>query len=88
MTNRCFHKVIDTLLLLYKSNVKLPASNISISSRILDSFKYSSYFNNYLGALDRTHVEMHVLVDLQRKLGNKLTYGSSCRLYYSISTNK
>jgi hypothetical protein len=50
---------------LYKSNIKLPTSNISISSRILDSFKYSLYFNNYLGTLDRIYIEIYILVKLQ-----------------------
>jgi hypothetical protein len=41
---RCFHEVIDALLLLYKSNVKLPSSDISVSTRISDNSKTFAEF--------------------------------------------
>jgi hypothetical protein len=68
---RCFHEVIDALLLLYKSNVKLPSSDISVSTRISDNSKYSPYFNDCLGALDGTHVEMYVPIELQPRHRNR-----------------
>ena len=69
----CFYNVIDALLILYKSNVNLPSSTdeLTISSRITDSYKYTPYFDNCLGALDRTHIEMHISTELQPRFRNR-----------------
>ena len=60
-----FYDIVDSLLLLYKSNVKLPTNNTPISTKIINSFKFEPYFSDCLEALDKTHVEMHVPTELQ-----------------------
>ena len=60
-----FHEVVNALLVLYKSNCKLPLENTPISTRISDNFKYTPYFDDCLGALDGTHIEMHIPIELQ-----------------------
>ena len=59
-----FHDVVDSLLLLYKSNVKLPTNNTTTSTKITNSSKFEPYFSDCLGALDGTHVEMHIPIEL------------------------
>ena len=63
----CFHDVINALLILYKSNVNLLSSidELTTSSRITDSCKYTPYFNDCLGALNGTHIELHIPTELQ-----------------------
>jgi hypothetical protein len=66
-----FHEVIDALLLLYKSNCTLPYNTLTTPTRISESFKYSPYFNDCLGALDGTHIEMHIPLELQPRYRNR-----------------
>ena len=67
----CFHEVITALNILYKSNCVLPQSNTPISSKILDNYRFAPYFGDCLGALDGTHVEMHVPTALQPRYRNR-----------------
>jgi len=67
----CFHEVFDALLILYKSNVNLPLQDEPIASRIIDDSKYTPYFDDCLGALDGTHVEMHIPIELQPRYRNR-----------------
>ena len=71
--NRAFHEVIDALLILYQSNVTLPSSDaLQIPlSQIANSFKYSPYFDDCLGALDGTYVEMYIPIELQPRYRNQ-----------------
>ncbi len=69
---RLFHEVIDALLILYKFNCNLPLGNALLPSpRISNSFRYSPYFDDCLGALDGTHVEMHIPTELQPRYRNR-----------------
>lgn len=47
------------MLLLYKEVVKLPTSDTPPASRISND-KYKTYFADCLGALDGTHIDVHV----------------------------
>ena len=67
----CFYKVIDALLVLYKSNVKLPTPDNPTLTRIIENYKYAPYFKDCLGALDGTHVEMQVPAVLQPRYQNR-----------------
>lgn len=67
----CFHEVVDALLVLYKSNVKLPTPNKPTSTRITENYKYTPYFKDCLGALDGTHIEMQVPTVLQPRYRNR-----------------
>ena len=58
--NRCFHKVLDSLLILYPSFVTLPNIDTPLSSRIADNPKYTPYFDDCLRALDGTHIAIHI----------------------------
>lgn len=66
-----FHEVLDALLVLFKNNTKLPQSNTPIPTRILASGKYTPYFNDCLGALDGTHIEMRIPQALQSRYRNR-----------------
>jgi hypothetical protein len=68
---RAFHEVIDALLILYRSNCNLPSGDALLATRISNSFKYSPYFDDCLGALDGTHVEMHIPTELQPRYRNR-----------------
>jgi hypothetical protein len=52
--------VLLAILVLYQDVVKLPTSDTSLSTRIADDNKYKRYFTNCIGALDGTHIEVHV----------------------------
>jgi len=67
----CFHEVITAINILYQSNCVLPQSNTPPSSKILDNYQFALYFSDCLGALDGTHVEMHVPVSLQPRYRNR-----------------
>jgi hypothetical protein len=60
-----FHEVLDALLLLYPHFVTLPNIDTPLASRILDDFKYFPYFEDCLGALDGTHISIHVPLENQ-----------------------
>jgi DDE superfamily endonuclease len=67
----CFHEVITALNILYQSNCILPESNTPTASKILDNYQFASYFGDCLGALDGTHIEMHVPTVLQPRYQNR-----------------
>jgi DDE superfamily endonuclease len=52
-------------------NCKLPSENTPTSTRITDNPKYAIYFNDCLGALDGTHVGIHVPIELQPRYRNR-----------------
>lgn len=57
---RYFHDILQALLLLQEQQVKLPTSNTPLGSRVADDPKYATYFTDCLGALDGTHIDVHV----------------------------
>jgi hypothetical protein len=59
------------LIILYNSNVILPDINTPLASRIQDNTKYTPYFDNCIGALDGTHIEMHIPASLQPRYRNR-----------------
>jgi hypothetical protein len=67
----CFYRVVDALLVLYKSNCKLPLENTPLSTQILDNLKYTPYFDNCLGALDGTHIGIQIPIKLQPRYRNR-----------------
>jgi hypothetical protein len=69
--NRCFYKVLDSLLILYLSFVTLPNIDTPFSSRIADNPKYTPYFDDCLGALDRTHIAAYVSTSQQARYRNR-----------------
>jgi hypothetical protein len=48
------------LLILYKYTVKMPTIETPIPPRITKNTKYTLFFNNYISALDRTHIPLMV----------------------------
>jgi hypothetical protein len=46
------------MLLLNKEVIKLPTLDTPLSPRITDQPKYKTYFADYLGALDSTHINV------------------------------
>jgi hypothetical protein len=68
---RAFHEVVDALLILYRSNCNLPSGDTLLATRISTSFKFSPYFDDCLGALDGTHIEMHIPTELQLRYRNR-----------------
>jgi len=61
MYNNCsyFHKVLVAMLLLYPEVIKLPTSDTLVSKYIANDHKYRTFFTDYVGALDRTHIDVH-----------------------------
>lgn len=58
--SRVFYEILDALVLLYKEVVRLPTEDTPLGSRIADYPEYFPYFKDCLGALDSTHVLIHV----------------------------
>lgn len=57
---------------MYKSNCTLPLGDQQVpAKRISESFRYSPYFDDCLGALDGTHIEMHIPLELQPRFRNR-----------------
>ena len=54
------------LLILYKHVVKLSTTDTPIPPRIAENTKYTLFFNNYIGALDRTYIPL--IVELEKQL--------------------
>jgi hypothetical protein len=46
--SRCFHEVLEALLLLHKETVILPVTDTPVGSRITDDPKYGPYFQTVL----------------------------------------
>ena len=55
-----FHEVLQALLTLQKQFVNLPTADTPLCSRIADDPKYATYFTDCVGALDGTHIDVHV----------------------------
>jgi hypothetical protein len=54
------------LLILYKHVVKLPTADTPIPLQIAENTKYTLFFDNYISALDRTHIPL--IVELEKQL--------------------
>jgi hypothetical protein len=54
------------LLILYKHVVKLPIADMPIPPQIAKNIKYTLFFNNYISALDGTHIPL--IVELEKQL--------------------
>jgi hypothetical protein len=59
------------LLVLYPRFTSLPNVGTPLATRILDDSKYYPYFNDYLGALDGTHILIHVPLEEQSRYRNR-----------------
>jgi hypothetical protein len=53
------------LLILYKHIIKLPIINMPIPLQITKNIKYTLFFNNYISALDRTHIPL--IIELEKQ---------------------
>jgi hypothetical protein len=58
-------------MVMYPHFVTLLYVDTPLASRILDDTKYSLYFNDCLGALDRTHILIHVPLEEQLRYRNQ-----------------
>jgi hypothetical protein len=59
------------LLIFYKHVVKLLTVDTPIPLRIAENTKYTLFFNNYIGALDRTHIPLIVEPEKQSLYQNR-----------------
>ena len=59
--SHCFQKVLKACLYLHIKYVKLPSLPHRLATRISEDRKYTPYFDDCLGALDGTHIPMHIL---------------------------
>ena len=59
------------LLILYKHVVKLPTADTPIPPRIAENTKYTPFFDNYIGALDGTHIPLIVEPEKQSPYRNR-----------------
>lgn len=58
--SRYFHQVLDVLVKIHSDYVKLLDENYQIDAQIKNNLKYASYFQDYLGALDGIHIDIHI----------------------------
>lgn len=68
---RSFHEVLDALLILYPNFVTLPDHNTPLSSRIEDDGRFFPFFKDCIGALDGTHISIHVPLNEQARYRNR-----------------
>lgn len=54
--SRCFHEVLQALVLMNARYVQLPSDTYVTDCRITEDTKYGPYFGDFLGALDGTHI--------------------------------
>jgi hypothetical protein len=59
------------MLVLQKHVVILPTTDTFISPRILDNPKYATYFTDCIGALDGTHIDVHLPPQDQARYRNR-----------------
>lgn len=60
IVSRYFHLILDPLVEMYSDYVKLPDENYQIDAQIKDNPQYTSYFQDYLSALDKTHIDVQI----------------------------
>jgi hypothetical protein len=58
------------LLILYKHVVKLPIADMPIPPQIAKNIKYTLFFNNYISALDGTHIPLIIELEKQSPYQN------------------
>jgi hypothetical protein len=54
--NRIFHEVLIALNLLFEAVVKQPDLAMEVPPRIIEDRRFSPYFNNYISAINSTHI--------------------------------
>jgi len=54
------YKVLDTYFYLYLYYIIFPIKDISVFNKIAYNPKYFPYFENYIGALDRTYIKIYL----------------------------
>lgn len=64
-----FHEVLDFLLTLAQSNLRMPRAEIQ--PRIQDDSRMSPFFDNCLGAIDGSHFATRVPVEQARSYRNR-----------------
>jgi hypothetical protein len=69
--SRYFHQILQALLDLHLETVQLPDKDTPLGERISKDPKYCSYFTDCLGALDGTHIKMHIPLDKQPRYRNR-----------------
>jgi DDE superfamily endonuclease len=69
--NKCFYEVLEALVILHREVVKLPTETTPVAARITDDPKYWPYFTDCLGALDGTHIPVHVPIGDQSRFRNR-----------------
>lgn len=70
----CFQEVLAAMLILHTKYVHQPKLLDPIPDTILQNRKYSPYFDNCIGALDGTHIAMHVPVEKRKSYRNRKGY--------------
>jgi hypothetical protein len=62
---------MQAILLLYDEVIKPPTADTPLSSKVADDPKYKTFFTDCLGALDGTHIDMHVGLKDQLRYRNR-----------------
>jgi hypothetical protein len=63
--------VLQALLLLYPEVIKLPMSNIPLSYHIANDPKYRTFFIDYIGALNRTYIDVYCRLEKAARYRNR-----------------
>lgn len=71
---RYFHEVLQAILVLYKDVIKLPTADTSLSPKLANDPRYATFFADCLGALDGTHIDVHVRAADQPRYRNRKGY--------------
>lgn len=71
--SRYFHEVLDALveMQMHKHYVKLPDEGYQTDGQVANNPKYALYFDDCLGALDRTHIDAHVSYEKRMPYRNR-----------------
>jgi hypothetical protein len=70
----CFHEVLDAFLMLHQAFVRQPIEASPTPPYIADNPKFTPYFDGCIGALDGTHIAMHIPSADQPRYRNRKGY--------------
>jgi hypothetical protein len=68
---RYFHRILVIILRLHQEIVTLPTINTPLSTAISNDPKRAQYFSDCLGALDGTHIDVHLPIAEQGRYRNR-----------------
>jgi len=68
---RAFYDVLQSLLILHQNVVRQPTPSTPLAHKIYSNRRFTPYFDDYIGALDGTHIAISVPLQEQPRYRNR-----------------